>query len=94
MVHMQTFISPFRLSDGAWIMTSIPVADFGVWKEWLGSLRAEQLSQANLVVIVQEPSENPGIPDAGDQRLEKDLILFFLFFNMLHLPNHSHLIST
>ena len=72
MVHMQTFISPFRLSDGAWIMTRIPVADFGVWKEWLGSLRAEQLSQANLVVIVQEPSENPGILDAGDQRLEKD----------------------
>ena len=52
------FHQPFKLANGAWIMTSMPVADFGVWKEWLGSLRAEQLSQANLVVIVQEHSEN------------------------------------
>jgi hypothetical protein len=29
-------------SDGTWVMTSLPVPDLGIWKEWLGSLRIER----------------------------------------------------
>ena len=73
----------FQLSDGTWIMPEVPVNDFGNWKEAIGSLRMERLGRANLVLFVEEPSDNPDIAgDAQHQRLDKDLHILFC---MLHL---------
>lgn len=72
----------FRLSDGTWVMPCVPVADLGIWKEWIGSIRMERLGRANLVLFVEEASSNPEILDAVHQRLNKDLSLLFY---MLHL---------
>src|SRR5580704_15781586 len=65
----------FQLADGIWVMPAVPVPDVGVWKEWIGSIRMERLGRANLVLFVEEPSENPEILDAVHQRLDKDLSL-------------------
>ena len=73
----------FQLSDGTWVMPGVPVHDFGNWKEAIGSIRMERLGRANLVLFVEEPSDNPEIAgDAQHQRLDKDLHIFFC---MLHL---------
>lgn len=72
----------FQLSDGTWVMPAVPVLDLGVWKEWIGSIRMERLGRANLVLFLEEPSDNPEILDAEHQRLDKDLSLLFY---MLHL---------
>jgi len=75
---------PFRLSDGTWVMPSVPVTDLGIWKKWIGSIRLERLGRANLVLFVEEPSDNPEILDAAHHRLDNDLRrLFFL----LHLQS-------
>lgn len=70
----------FRLSDGStWIMPGVPVRSLGIWKEWIGSIRMERLEKANLVLFVEEPSDNPEILDAVHQRLGNDLSwLFYL----------------
>jgi hypothetical protein len=44
-------------------MPGVPVPDLGVWKEWIGSIRMERLGRANLVLFVEEPSNNPEILD-------------------------------
>ena len=72
----------FQLPDGTWIMPALPVPDLGNWKEWLGFFRLERLRRANLVLFVEEPSNNPGVLDDVHQRLAKDLRLLFF---MLHL---------
>jgi hypothetical protein len=72
----------FQLSDGAWVMPCVPVADLGIWKEWIGSIRMERLGRANLVLFTEEPSANPEILDAVHHRLDKDLSLIFC---LLHL---------
>ena len=72
----------FQLSDGTWVMPAVPVPDLGIWKEWIGSIRMERLGRANLVLFLEEPSDNPEILDAVHQRLDKDLSLLFY---MLHL---------
>jgi hypothetical protein len=72
----------FRLSDGTWVMPGVPVADLGIWTEWIGSIRMERLGQANLVLFLEEASSNPEILDGVHQRLAKDLSLLFY---MLHL---------
>ncbi len=69
----------FQLSDGTWVMPGVPVPDLGVWKEWIGSIRMERLSGANLVLFVEEPSDNPeilnalfnGLKQAGQDRLHQ-----------------------
>ena len=74
--------SAFQLCDGTWIMPGMPVPDIGIWKKWLGSIRLERLGRANLVLFVEEPSDNPGILDDVHQRLSGNL---GLLFSMLHL---------
>ncbi len=69
----------FRLSDSTWAMPGVPVGDLGIWKEWIGSIRMERLGEANLVLFVEEPSDNPEIIDAVHERFSKDLSrLFYL----------------
>ncbi|MBF6568591.1 MAG: hypothetical protein IVW54_06915 [Candidatus Binataceae bacterium] len=72
----------FQLSDGTWAMPGVPVRDLGIWKEWIGSIRMERLREANLVLFVEEPSDNPEILDAVHNRLSDDLSLLF---SLLHL---------
>jgi hypothetical protein len=74
--------SAFQISDGTWIMPSVPVPDLGIWKHWIGSIRLERLGKAKLVFFVEEPSDNPEILDTVHQRLDNDLCRLFY---MLHL---------
>jgi hypothetical protein len=73
----------FQLSDGTWVMPGVPaVADLRIWKEWTGSLRADSLQRANLVLIKDEESNNPIIVDDVHVRLSNDLgrLFYFLHF--------------
>jgi hypothetical protein len=72
----------FRLSDGTWAMPGVPVPDLGIWKEWIGSIRIEQLQKANLVLFVEEPSANPEILDDVHKLLADDLARLF---SLMHL---------
>ena len=75
--------APFQLSDGTWVMASMPPTDYpNTWKEWLGSIRAERLGSANLVLLAEEPSDYPWVLDAVNRRLSDDLGLLFY---VLHL---------
>ena len=74
--------SAFQLSDGTWIMPGLSVPDLGIWEEWLGSIRLESLGRANLVLLVEEPSDHPEVLDEVHHRLSLNLDHLFL---MLHL---------
>ena len=74
--------SAFQLCDGTWIMPDIPVPDIGIWKKWLGSIRLERLGRANLVLFVEEPSDNPGILDDVHQRLSAGLCRLFYMLQL------------
>lgn len=72
----------FQLSDGTWVMPSVPVSNLGIWKDWIGSIRMKRLARANLVLFVEEPSLSPEIVDEVHHRLDKALSDLFY---MLHL---------
>ena len=72
----------FQLSDGTWAMPGVPVPDLDIWKEWIGSIRIEQLKKANLVLFVEEASHNPEILDDVHHRLGNDLDRLF---SLVHL---------
>ena len=81
-VYTELPASAFQLCDGTWIMPGVPVPDLGIWKERLGSIRLEHLGCANLALLVEEQSDNPGVLDDVHQRLSGNLRLLFC---MLHL---------
>jgi hypothetical protein len=72
----------FQLSDRTWVMRGVPVSDLGVWNEWIGSIRTDRLKEANFVLFVEEPSDNPEIVDAVHQRLGDDLTWLFCLMHL------------
>ena len=60
----------FQLSNGTKVMPTVPVPDLGIWKQCIGSMRMERLGRANLVLFVEEPSDNPEILDDVHKRLK------------------------
>lgn len=74
--------SHFQLSDSTWILPRVPVPDLRVWREWIGSIRTEQLDRANLVLLVEEESNSPKILDGVHKRLRTELSQLFY---LLHL---------
>jgi len=72
----------FQLSDGTWAMPGLPVPDLGIWKEWVGSIRMEQLAKANLVLFVEQPSNNPENYDQDHIRLGDSLSRLFLLIHL------------
>lgn len=72
----------FQLSDGTRVMPGVPVPDIGIWKEWIGSIRAERLGKVNLVLFVEEPSTSPEIVDAVHKRLGDGLSRLFYFAHL------------
>jgi hypothetical protein len=72
----------FQLSDGTWVMPRVPaVADLGIWKEWVGSIRAGSLERANLVLLAEEESDKPLILDEVHNRLRDGLAQLFYFLH-------------
>ena len=65
-------------------MPGVPVPDLGIWEKWIGSIRLERLRRANLVLLVEEPSDNPEILDVVHQCLKTNLS--WLFY-VLHLTS-------
>ena len=73
----------FQLPDGTWVMPRVPaVADLGVWKEWIGSLRTGSLQRANLILLSEEESSVPLILDEVHYRLRHDLGQMFYFLHL------------
>jgi hypothetical protein len=79
-----TIETEFQLPDGTWVLPGVPVPDMGVWTQWIGSIRAQQLRRANLILLAQEPSGNPMVVDDVHQRLSDGLS--YLFY-LLHLES-------
>ena len=81
-IYSELPMREFHLADGTWVMPRVPgVADLGIWKEWIGSIRAGSLERANLVLLNEEASDNPLILDDVHQRLRDDLSQLFYFLH-------------
>lgn len=68
----------YQLDDGTWVMPRLPaVADLAKWKEWIGSIRSDELKGANLVLLLEEESSDPMVLDAVHYRLRDAVVLLY-----------------
>lgn len=70
-----------ELGDEMWILFEPPFELAPHWQEWIGTVRAEYLSRANLVVLTHHPSSSAGIVDGENEALTKKCLslLYALF---------------
>lgn len=66
-----------QLSDGTWVLTKVPVQRESYWREWIGSIRAERLKRAHLVLVRSTSSANPEILDEQHDALGEHLTQIF-----------------
>lgn len=59
-----------QLSDEAGAFPKAPFDLDQTWRQWLGSLRIETLSDANFILLAVAPSARPGELDAESEHLE------------------------
>lgn len=48
------------------------------WKEWLGTIRAEEVEAANLFLLSKIKSERPDVLDGENQTLQRLVSLFYV----------------
>jgi hypothetical protein len=70
--------SPANLSGGLWILTAPPVDVGDTWREWLGSIRADEIADANLWFLAKRTSGTPGISDQESEELKDEVWRMFL----------------
>jgi hypothetical protein len=68
---------PLDLGGGSWAIFGAPVELDSNWREWLGSIRAEEFSACNLSFCALASSTVPGILDNENQSLIQMVSSFF-----------------
>ncbi len=62
--------APIELIPGLWASRDPLIPIGSQWREWLGSIRIEQIERCNLLLLVKSPSENPDILDQENLNLQ------------------------
>ena len=66
-----------ELSDGTWALPKIPTGIDEQWASWIGTLRAERLIGANLILLRRTASATPGLLDGEHNELFKEVMTIF-----------------
>jgi hypothetical protein len=78
-----------QLSDGTWLLTKIPMGIDTGWREWIGSLRYESLSNSNLILVNSEGTSNPEILDGQHLEIERKVSLLFHILQLSGVLEYS-----
>jgi hypothetical protein len=89
-VYTETNGTHRRLADGTWILPSVPLSDLGVWRAWIGSIAAERLAGANLVLLREETDARPDIVDAVHHKLDDDLTRLFYLLQLADVLEYDN----
>jgi hypothetical protein len=69
-----------RLSDGTSVLPRMPV-DLGVWSQWIGSITADRLRQANVIFLREEHPETRAAAQI-QQHFDKELTQLFYMLQL------------
>lgn len=69
----EQFPDELELDEGTWALRGLPVGLEDHWREWLGSLRANDIQQSNFVLCTIRPSQTPEVLDQENIDLTQKL---------------------
>jgi hypothetical protein len=83
---------PFReMRPGLWAWTGQKLSIPSHWREWLGTIRVEEIEACNLVLLAKMHSASPQILDLENQQLQSKVSAFYigLLLSAQFTPAHS-----
>ncbi|MDP2982973.1 MAG: hypothetical protein Q8O92_06575 [Candidatus Latescibacter sp.] len=83
------FSDPFHLDRERLVTRELPLAMPDHWQKWLGTLKVDELSKANLFLFAHAPSQTPEILDGENIRLS-DLIHRLYLGLLVSFPYIDH----
>jgi hypothetical protein len=88
---------PFReIKPGLWVWTDQRLDVPTHWREWIGSIRAQEIEGCNLALLCKMPSATPGIFDGENQLLQWRVWEFYvaLLLSSTFTPSHRPIFLT
>jgi hypothetical protein len=83
------FSDPFNLDRERLVTREFPLSMPDHWQKWLGTIKVDNLSKANLFLFVHTPSRTPEILDGENKRLS-DIIHCLYFGLLMSFPYIDH----
>jgi hypothetical protein len=88
---------PFReIVPGLWAWSDQGLDVPAHWREWIGSIRAEEIERCNLALLCKMPSATPGVLDGENQLLQRRVWGFYiaLLLSSTFTPSHRPIFLT
>ena len=83
------YSNPLQLAPSLFATSELPLALPDHWRTWLGTLRVDELRQANLFLFAHAPSVNPESLDDENRQLS-DIVHRLYFGLLIAVPYISH----
>lgn len=85
-----------QLAPDLWVLSDAAFSVPAHWREWLGSIRTEEVEECNLLLLSKLRSSSPGVLDAESQRLQQRVWNFYvgLLLSCRFAPAHRPVLLT
>ena len=87
---------PEQVAPHLWILTDTTFDVPPRWRDWLGSIRAEEVARSNLFLVSKLASATPSVLDGENQSLQRRVRHFYvgLLLSAMFSPTHKPVILT
>jgi len=87
---------PEQIAPDLWILTTTTFDVPSEWREWLGSIRANEVAGSNLILVSKLASATPDILDGENQSLQQRVSHFYvgLLLSVMFSPSHKPVMLT
>jgi hypothetical protein len=83
------FLAPLDLGGGLWALKAAPFDVGHIWREWIGSIDADRVADANLWFVATRSSKTPEVFDQENQELKNEVWHLFLALLVIGTPYYE-----
>lgn len=87
---------PERVESDLWVLTDTTFDVPAQWREWLGTIRAEEVAGSNLFLVSKLASTTPGVLNGENEALQRRVHHFYvgLLLSAMFSPSHEPVMLT
>ena len=95
-VKLEGQAPPEQVAPALWVLTNATFDIPPEWREWLGSIRADEVATNNLFLVSKVASATPDVLDDENQSLERQVWHFYvgLLLSAMFSPSHKPVMLT
>lgn len=95
-VKLEGTVAPQQVGSDLWVLTDTTFDVPSQWREWLGSIRTDEVAGSNLFLVSKVASTTPGVLDGENQALQRRVHHFYvgLLLSAMFSPSHKPVMLT